>query len=213
MVKLTLPTLKIKYTKNTESDSRNTTRKDLRKVIKKSTNGLTKKSLNNVTKKAVGKPLNKKLAKAKAWDLYFMSIAEVVKTKSDCLSRSVGAVLVNNRNRIIATGYNGAPKGIKNCNEGGCERCTAKIKGTIKSGEQLDKCICVHAEENAITEAAFAGTATADTTVYCTNLPCMACAKILIQADTKKIVYKDTYNSELTVNLLKQAKVQLVKLD
>jgi dCMP deaminase len=146
------------------------------------------------------------------WNKYFMDIAIVVRTRSDCLTRSVGAVLVNKNHRIIATGYNGAPKGIKNCNEGGCERCLLKSKGKIASGEQLDKCICVHAEENAVIQAANEGISTNQTVCYCTNLPCVHCTKILIQGGIIKVYYKEDYDSILSIALLKEAKIKLVKL-
>lgn len=155
-----------------------------------------------------------KMTKAKQdrWNKYFLDIAEVVRTRSDCLTRAVGAVLVNQNNRIITTGYNGSPKGIKNCNEGGCERCTLKIKGKVSSGEGLDKCICVHAEENAIIQAANEGISTDHSTCYCTNLPCVNCAKILIQAGVSKVYYKEDYDSPLTKSLFRQAGLTFKKL-
>jgi len=151
-------------------------------------------------------------AKEKKWNKYFMDIAEVVRTRSDCLSRTVGAVLVNKNNRIIATGYNGSPKGIKNCNEGGCERCTLSKKGKIKSGEQLDKCICVHAEENAVIQAANEGIATNENTCYTTTLPCVHCTKILIQAGIIKVYYKEDYESKLSIKLFKEAQVKAIRI-
>ena len=150
--------------------------------------------------------------KEQKWNKYFLDIAEVVRTRSDCLTRDVGAVLVNANNRIIATGYNGSPKGIKNCNEGGCERCTLSKQGKIASGQQLDKCIRVHAEENAIIQAANEGISTNLATCYCTNLPCVHCAKILIQAGVKNVYYKEDYDSKLTLALFKEAKVKLRKI-
>ena len=151
--------------------------------------------------------------KQKKWNKYFMDIAEVVRTRSDCLTRAVGAVLVNKNNRIITTGYNGSPKGIKNCNEGGCERCHLAKKGKIASGEQLDRCICVQAEENAVIQAANEGISTNETIVYCTNLPCVHCTKILIQAGISKVYFKENYDSKLSIALFSQAKVQLLKID
>ncbi len=87
------------------------------------------------------------------WDIYFMLQAEVAKLRSNCITRHVGAVIVKD-NRQIATGYNGTPSGIKNCFEGGCDRCIARIRGDIKSGESLDRCLCMHAEANAIMRTA-----------------------------------------------------------
>jgi dCMP deaminase len=151
-------------------------------------------------------------AKEKKWNKYFMDIAQVVRTRSDCLTRSVGAVLVNSNNRIIATGYNGSPKGIKNCNAGGCERCLLKTKGKIASGEQLDKCICVHAEENAVIQAANEGISTNFAICYCTNLPCVHCTKTLIQAGISKVYYLEFYDSKLSASLFKEANVPLTKI-
>lgn len=152
-------------------------------------------------------------AKEQKWNKYFMEITKVVRTRSDCLTRSVGAILVNNNNRIIATGYNGAPKGIKNCNEGGCERCFLKDKGKIASGVDLDKCICVHAEENAIIQAANEGISTNLASCYTTTMPCIHCTKILIQAGIKKVYYEENYDSKLTVALFKKANIQLIKIN
>lgn len=149
------------------------------------------------------------------WNKYFMDIAEVVRTRSDCLRPSVGAVLVNPNYRIIATGYNGAPKGIKNCNEGGCQRCLLRHKGKLKSGVDKDKCICVHAEENAIIQAAKEGTPTDGSFCYTTTLPCVHCAKIIIQAGIKSVFYnyhRDKKDTNLSLNLFKEAKIKLIKL-
>ena len=90
------------------------------------------------------------------WDTYFILQAEIAKLRSNCLTRHIGAVIVKD-NRQIATGYNGTPSGIKNCFEGGCPRCMARVKGEIKSGEGLDRCMCTHAEANAIMQCALFG--------------------------------------------------------
>lgn len=137
-----------------------------------------------------------------------MNIARVVASKSDCISRGVGAVLIRDKS-IIATGYNGSPYGIKNCSKGGCIRCTAKLQGKIPSGEQLDKCICAHAEENAIAQAASNGIATKESILYCTHLPCIPCTKLLIQAGIKKVFYQKEYKSTLTKRYLKEARVNI----
>ena len=91
-----------------------------------------------------------------SWDEYFMLQAELAKLRSNCITRHVGAVIVRN-NRQIATGYNGTPPGVKNCFDGGCKRCSDRINGKIKSGEELDRCICNHAESNAIMHCAILG--------------------------------------------------------
>ena len=91
-----------------------------------------------------------------SWDEYFMLQAELAKLRSNCMTRQVGAVIVR-EHRQIATGYNGTPPGIKNCFEGGCKRCQDRIDGKIKSGESLDRCLCNHAEANAIMHCAILG--------------------------------------------------------
>jgi len=147
-----------------------------------------------------------------SWNDYFLSIAAIVATRSDCVSRGVGAVLVRDSS-IIATGYNGSPKGIKNCSLGGCDRCKDKLLGKIPSGEQLDKCICAHAEENTIAQAANNGISTKNSILYCTHLPCIQCSKLLIQAGIKKILYKEDYASTLTIKYLHQAHISLKKVN
>ena len=111
------------------------------------------------------------------WDTYFMEIALVVATRANCSRRKVAAVVVS-ENRIISTGYNGTPRGVKNCFEGGCPRCA----GTAPSGSSLEECICVHAEQNAILSAARFGTPTEGATIYTTTRPCFGCTKELLQA-------------------------------
>jgi len=153
-----------------------------------------------------------KRKKQKSWNQYFMEIASIVASRSDCVSRGVGAIIVKG-NSIIATGYNGSPKGIRNCSKGGCARCKAKLLGKIPSGEQLDKCICAHAEENAIAQAASNGIATDNTTLYCTHLPCVQCTKLLIQAGIHSIVYKEDYGDKLSKKYLKEAKISTLQFN
>ena len=143
-----------------------------------------------------------------SWDEYFMEMAQVAKRRSTCLSRQCGVVLVND-NRVIATGYNGTPKGTKHCNEGGCTRCANRINGTIESGKDLSNCACCHAEENAIVQAALHGSGTKDTTLYTTFVPCTLCAKMIINAQIKRIVAEEDYPDDLGTNLLKEAGAQL----
>jgi len=127
------------------------------------------------------------------WDEYFMNIARVAASRSNCLSRHVGAVIVKDR-QIISTGYNGTPKGIKNCNEGGCPRCWAMTP----SGTRLDECLCVHAEENAIVQAACNGISIQGATLYTTFCPCSYCAKSIINAGIKRVVYREAYAMDRT---------------
>ena len=145
-----------------------------------------------------------------SWDDYFLSIAYTVASRSSCLTRQIGAILVQGK-QIISTGYNGTPKGIKNCNEGGCVRCGNRMKGLVASGESLDKCSCCHAEENAIVQAALHGIRTEDTTLYTTFVPCTTCAKMAINAGVKRIVASEDYPDELGTELLNAAGVELIK--
>jgi dCMP deaminase len=147
------------------------------------------------------------------WDTYFMLQAEIAKLRSNCLTRHIGAVIVRD-NRQIATGYNGTPPGIKNCFEGGCPRCTARMKGEVKPGESLDRCLCTHAEANAIMQCALFGNAgsTRDATLYSTFAPCIECSKMAISVGIRRIVILSDYPEDGT-QLLKDANVHLVKLD
>lgn len=144
------------------------------------------------------------------WDEYFMKIAHAVKERSSCIRRQVGAIIVKEK-QIISTGYNGTPRGVRNCNEGGCERCASSAQSN-PSGTNLDKCACSHAEENAVVQAAFNGIGTNGSIMYTTNSPCTLCAKIIINAGIKKIIFGGDYPDELGLKLLKEANVELVKL-
>ncbi|HEU4444164.1 MAG TPA: dCMP deaminase family protein [Nitrososphaeraceae archaeon] len=147
------------------------------------------------------------------WDTYFMLQAEIAKLRSNCLSRHIGAVIVKD-NRQIATGYNGTPAGIKNCFDGGCPRCTARMNGEIKPGESLDRCLCTHAEANAIMQCALFGNAgsTRGATLYTTLAPCIECSKMAISVGITRIVVMADYPEDGT-NLLGEAKIELTKLD
>ncbi|AMJ40291.1 dCMP deaminase [[Clostridium] propionicum DSM 1682] len=140
-----------------------------------------------------------------SWDEYFMQIAEIVKTRSTCLRRQVGAVIVKD-NRIITTGYNGAPSGLMHCTElGGCER----ERLGIPSGQRHELCRALHAEQNAIIQAANLGISTDDGTIYITLQPCVICAKMLINAGIKRIVHKGEYPDELSRRILEEAKIEI----
>lgn len=138
---------------------------------------------------------------------YFMSVAEVVSTRSTCLRRQVGCILVKNKN-ILATGYNGAPINCKHCNKNLCIRS----KNNIPSGERHELCRGVHAEQNAIIQAAKNGTNINGATAYCTLVPCAICAKMLINAGVVKVYYRGEYNEKLGLALFKEAGVQLVQM-
>lgn len=143
------------------------------------------------------------------WDHYFMDIAEMVSKRSNCSRRHVAAVLVKDK-RIISTGYNGTPRGIKNCNEGGCPRCNSNTP----SGEGLTECLCCHAEENSIVQAAYHGIAVAGATIYTTYSPCLLCSKMIINAGIREVVYKQRYSIDSTsMRLLAEAGVKVRALE
>lgn len=143
-----------------------------------------------------------------SWDEYFMQIVDVVKTRSTCLRRQVGAILVVDKH-IISTGYNGPPTGLAHCEETGCLR----EQLGIPSGERPELCRGVHAEQNAIIQAALHGVSTKGATLYVSASPCVICAKMLINAGVKRIVYEEEYPDELAFKLLKEANVDLVKIE
>jgi len=142
------------------------------------------------------------------WDKYFMMIAEVVRSRADCLRRQVGAVIVKDK-RILATGYNGTPNVIKNCTEGGCERCLLRHQGKLESGEKEESCICLHAEQNAIIQAAYLGVATKDSEMYITSNPCSSCAKMIINAGIKRVICRLNHHDKEGIKLLEKAKVKV----
>lgn len=142
------------------------------------------------------------------WDSYFMKLAEIVKSRADCLRRQVGAVIVKDF-RILATGYNGTPHGIKNCTQGGCQRCLKRTKGEIDWYEYEESCICIHAEQNAIIQAAYLGVSTKGATLYSTANPCCTCAKMLINAGIVRVVCKMEHHDKEGINLLKKAGIKV----
>ncbi len=137
-------------------------------------------------------------------DTYFMSMAELVATRSTCLRRKVGAVVVKEK-RVLTTGYNGAPKGLKHCAEVGCVR----LQKHIESGTRHELCRGVHAEQNAVIQAAYFGVSIKDSTIYTTNFPCVMCAKILVNAGIREIVYRDEYEDELSCKVLDESGVMV----
>ena len=141
-----------------------------------------------------------------AWQTYFMDIAELVAKRSTCLRRAVGAVIVKDK-RILSTGYNGAPAGIKHCIETGCLR----EELNVKAGERHELCRGIHAEQNAIIQAAFHGVSIKGGTLFCINLPCSICSKMIINAGIEKVYYKSGYADSLSREMLKEAGVELIK--
>lgn len=144
-----------------------------------------------------------------SFDEYFMDMAVLASKRSTCERRQVGAVLVKDK-RVIATGYNGAAKGVKHCDEkGGCIRQQLKIE----SGKELDICSAVHAEQNAIVQAAYVGVSTKDSIMYVTVSPCFTCAKMMVNAGIKEVVIAGYYPDERTEALFIEAKVLMREID
>jgi len=142
------------------------------------------------------------------WDQYFMEIALLVASRSTCLRRKVGAVLVKDK-RILATGYNGPPSGLAHCEEVGCLR----QRLGIPSGERHEICRGLHAEQNAIIQAALHGVSIKGAKIYTTTFPCIICSKMLINAGIEEIIYREGYPDELSASLLGEAGLRLRKLE
>ncbi len=146
--------------------------------------------------------------KRPSWEDYFMEIAVLVAKRSTCLRRSVGAVVVKDR-RLLSTGYNGAPTHVRHCQETGCLREQLKVP----SGERHELCRGIHAEQNAIIQAAFHGVSIRDASLFCTNLPCSICAKMIINAGINTIYYLSGYADSMSEEMLNEAGVNVFKLE
>jgi dCMP deaminase len=144
-----------------------------------------------------------------SWDSYFLSIAQLVASRSTCLRRQVGAILVTDK-RILTTGYNGAPAGTPHCSEipSGCLREFRKIP----SGERQELCRGLHAEQNAIIQAAAFGVSLKGSELYCTHQPCITCAKMLINAGVKRVVFLGAYPDELALEMLDAGNIKLERM-
>jgi len=140
-------------------------------------------------------------------DEYFMQMAHLVATRSTCLRRNVGAVIVKEK-RVLSTGYNGAPKGMRHCEETGCLR--QKLK--VPPGERHELCRGVHAEQNAIVQAAYFGVSIKDATMYITNHPCSVCSKMLVNAGMTCVIYEDGYPDDLALEVLREGGIETRKL-
>jgi len=134
------------------------------------------------------------------WDSYFMEIAQIVSKRSTCLRRAVGAVLVKDK-QILATGYNGTPKGLPHCEEVGCLREQLHVP----SGQMHELCRGIHAEQNSVIQAAVNGVSISGSTLYCTHQPCVVCSKILINAGIKRVVYANPYPDKLAEEMMHEA--------
>ena len=143
-----------------------------------------------------------------SWDEYFMNIAKVVASRSNCIKRKVAAIIVKDK-RVISTGYNGTPRGTRNCNEGGCPRCNS----LAASGTNLEECLCSHGEENAIVQASYHGVSLKDAIIYTTFAPCLQCAKMIINSGIREVIYNMEYPLNGTsFQLFSQAGVFVRKL-
>lgn len=147
----------------------------------------------------------KKTISRPSWDKYFLSIAKLVAERSTCLRRQVGAVIVKDK-RILTTGYNGAPSGLEHCDITGCMRDELNIP----SGERHELCRALHAEMNAILQAAQYGISLNGSVIYCTNQPCIICAKMIINAGIKRIVVISSYPDEFARKFLNDAGIEVV---
>jgi len=140
-----------------------------------------------------------------SWDQYFMDITRLVATRSTCLRRQVGAVLVKGRN-ILASGYNGVPSGITHCDADGCLRARLNVP----SGERHELCRGLHAEQNSIIQAARHGVNIDGATLYCTTMPCIICTKMIINAGIVRIIYAEGYADELAREMISEAAIEVL---
>ncbi len=145
------------------------------------------------------------MAQRPSWDDYFMKIAEDVASRATCIRRKVGAVIVKDK-WIITTGYNGAPTDISHCTEESCLR----TKYNVPSGERHELCRGLHAEQNAIIQAALHGVSIKGATLYCTHQPCSICTKMLINSGIKKFVFSASYRDPLAEEMVNEAGIEIV---
>jgi dCMP deaminase len=141
------------------------------------------------------------------WDEYFLEIARLVSKRSTCLRRKVGAILVKDR-RILATGYNGTPSGIRHCDVTGCMR----EKLGVPSGQRHELCRGLHAEQNVLLQAALYGVSVKESVLYVTNQPCTICIKMIINAGIREIVIQDGYPDKMACSFIKEAKMKLRRI-
>ena len=139
-------------------------------------------------------------------DTYFMEMAQLISKRSTCIRRQVGAVIVKDK-RVLTTGYNGSPKGTMHCEELGCIR----EQQNIPSGTRHELCRGVHAEQNAVIQAAYFGISIDGASIYTTTFPCSMCAKILINAGIREVIYSDSYTDDLSAKLFDETKVIIRK--
>jgi len=152
------------------------------------------------------KTINRAL-KRPDWNTYFLELAHLASRRATCLRRKVGAVIVKNKH-LLSTGYNGAPKGISHCDTMGCLR----EKLNVPSGERHELCRGLHAEQNAIIQAALYGVGLKEATLYCTTLPCSICAKMIINAGIKEIVISGGYPDKMASDFFKEAGIEVKRI-
>jgi len=155
-----------------------------------------------------GDPPTRRSVERPTWDEYFLQLAAQAATRSTCLRRHIGAVLVRGH-RVLATGYNGAPRGVAHCLDVGCLRDELGVP----SGERHELCRAIHAEQNAVIQAAVHGVAVEGATLYCTHQPCIMCAKTLINAGVSEIYYAHGYPDRFAVDMCEEAGVRLVRME
>ena len=141
------------------------------------------------------------------WEIYFLKIAQLASTRSTCIRRHVGAVLVKEK-KILATGYNGAPSGSPHCTDVGCLRDEERVP----SGQRHELCRGLHAEQNAILQAAYHGVSIQGSVLFCTNFPCVICSKMLINAGIRQIFYLEGYPDPLSEKMLLEAGMELHRI-
>ncbi|MDI6773170.1 MAG: dCMP deaminase family protein [bacterium] len=142
-----------------------------------------------------------------SWDTYFMRMAQLASSRSTCLRRQVGAIVVKDR-MVLSTGYNDTPRGLPNCGDGGCKRCA----GDAPPGTGHDTCLCLHAEQNTIIQAAYHGVAIAGATIYVTHQPCLTCAKMILNSGLRRVVFSGEYPDEAARRVLELGGVELVRV-
>jgi dCMP deaminase len=142
-----------------------------------------------------------------SWDEYFMRMAHLAASRSTCLRRHVGAVIVKDR-MVLSTGYNDTPRGLPNCGDGGCPRCASEAP----TGVGLDTCLCLHGEQNAIIQAAYHGVNINGASIYVTHQPCLTCAKMILNAGIRRVVFAGDYPDQVAREMLEAAGVELVRV-
>lgn len=143
-----------------------------------------------------------------SWDQYFARMAQLAASRSTCLRRHVGAVIVKDR-MVLSTGYNDTPRGVPNCGDGGCARCASDAP----TGVGLDTCLCLHAEQNAVVQAAYHGVGINGGTIYVTHQPCLTCAKMILNAGIRRVVFAGDYPDPTARSMLESAGAELVHLE